>query len=137
MQAGKSRRFTIMGVRRAAPSLFCSSASRQRASRWTALAGEFTCQTNKGVKSLSIAPRGRYCIRSSNNAGIRAVLAVAACQKTIFAFGKRNRTYLACTARAATVNLSSPVPSFTTRSFRISPDTSAKRNEGGAQSIAA
>ena len=64
MQAGKSRRFTIMGVRRAAPSLFCSSASRQRVSRWTALAGEFTCQTNKGVKSLSIAPRGPYCIRS-------------------------------------------------------------------------
>src|SRR5215470_12276993 len=85
----------ISGVRKAAQSFFCrGSAFRRRASQWTALAGEFTCQTPKEIKSLSIAPRGRYCIRFSDNAGICARSSSRAVQKERFLCDKKDRACL-------------------------------------------
>src|SRR5215467_4914713 len=86
----------ISGVRQAR-SFFCRPAappSSERASRWTTLAGEFTCQTSKEIKSLSIAPRGRYCIPFSDNAGICARSSSRAVQKERFLCDKKDRACL-------------------------------------------
>src|SRR5215472_11036642 len=86
----------ISGVRQAR-SFFCrpvAPPSSERASRWTALAGEFTCQTSKEIKSLSIATRGRYCIPFSDNAGICAHSSSLAVQKERFLCDKKDRACL-------------------------------------------